>query len=130
MRPILAATLTLALSGLSFSGAMAQEAGPAKVTQSSLGPVLSDERGMTLYTFTRDMTGYSNCNGPCAAAWPPLLAPADAKASGDWTIILRDDGKRQWAYKGSALYGWSKDAAPGDVAGDGADNGKWRAAKP
>ncbi|HEX5380278.1 MAG TPA: hypothetical protein VFW47_17000 [Phenylobacterium sp.] len=130
MRPILAAVLTVALSGLSLSGALAQETGPAKVAQTSLGPALTDARGMTLYTFTRDMTGYSNCNGPCAAAWPPLLAPADAKAGGDWTIILRDDGKRQWAYKGSALYGWSKDAAPGDVTGDGADNGKWHVAKP
>lgn len=130
MRPILAAVLTVALSGLSFSGALAQEAGPAKVSQTSLGPALTDGRGMTLYTFTRDMTGYSNCNGACAAAWPPLLAPADAKASSDWTIIPRDDGKRQWAYKGSALYGWGKDAAPGDVTGAGADNGKWHVAKP
>lgn len=130
MRPILAAALTVALSSLSLSAAVAQEAGPAKVGQTSLGPALTDQRGMTLYTFTRDMTGYSNCNGPCAAAWPPLLAPADAKVSGDWTVIPRDDGRRQWAYKGRALYDWSKDTAPGDVAGDGADNGKWHVAKP
>jgi predicted lipoprotein with Yx(FWY)xxD motif len=130
MRPILSATFAFALSAACLSTALAQDAGPAKVGQTSLGPTLTDSRGMTLYTFTRDMTGYSNCNGDCAVAWPPLLAPADAKANGDWSIVVRDDGKRQWAYKGSALYAWSKDAAPGDVIGDGIGNGKWHVAKP
>jgi predicted lipoprotein with Yx(FWY)xxD motif len=89
---------------------------------------LTDTKGMTLYTFERDSAGKSACNGPCAANWPPLVAGADAKASGDWTIVTRDDGTKQWAYKGKPLYMWSKDAKPGDKTGDGF-NGVWHTAK-
>jgi len=120
----------LGLSSLGLSSAVAQDMGPAKVGQSSAGSVLTDARGMTLYTYTRDMIGFSNCNGECATAWPPLPAAADAAASGDWSIIVRDDGRRQWAYKGAALYTFSKDAKPSDATGDGAANGKWHVAKP
>ena len=129
MRPMLVAVLAASIACFGLSMASAQDAGPAKIGQTSAGPTLTDANGMTLYTYSRDMTGYSNCNGACATAWPTFSAAADAKASGDWTIIVRDDGKRQWAYKGMALYAWSKDAKPGDVSGDGA-GGKWHIAKP
>ncbi|MBS0411377.1 MAG: hypothetical protein JSR86_15780 [Proteobacteria bacterium] len=123
------AAIALAL-GAAATPALAQDAGPAKVGQTSAGPTLTTPDGMTLYTYTRDMVGYSNCNGPCATAWPPLAAAADAKAAGDWTVIVRDDGKHQWAFKGKALYTFSKDAKAGDATGEGADNGKWHVAKP
>jgi predicted lipoprotein with Yx(FWY)xxD motif len=89
--------------------------------------VLTNSAGMSLYTFDKDAagSGKSACNGPCATNWPPLLAAADAKASGDYTIITRDDGAKQWAYKGKPLYLWSKDVKPGDRAGDGFNNA-WR----
>jgi predicted lipoprotein with Yx(FWY)xxD motif len=89
---------------------------------------LTDAKGMTLYTFDKDAGGKSACNGPCATNWPPLAAGADAKVSGDWTTITRDDGTRQWAYKGKPLYTWSKDAKPGDKTGDGF-NSVWHTAK-
>jgi len=87
--------------------------------------------GMTLYTFDKDTagSGKSVCNGPCATNWPPLMAAADAKASGDWSIVTRDDGGKQWAYKGKPLYRWSKDQKPGDRTGDGFINA-WRLARP
>jgi hypothetical protein len=61
--------------------------------------------GMTLYTFDRDTvgSGKSVCNGPCATNWPPLMAAADAQPSGEWTVVKRDDGSSQWAYKGRPL---------------------------
>ncbi len=83
---------------------------------------LTDAKGMTLYVFDKDSGGKSACNGPCAANWPPLMAGAGAMASGDWTIIARNDGGKQWAYKGKPLYAWVKDAKPGDKTGNGVNN--------
>jgi len=125
-----AAIVTGLVIACAAAPALAQDAGPAKVGQTSAGPTLTTPDGMTLYTYNRDMVGYSNCNGACATAWPPMAAAADAKAVGDWTIIIRDDGKHQWAFKGKALYTFVKDAKAGDATGEGADNGKWHVAKP
>jgi predicted lipoprotein with Yx(FWY)xxD motif len=91
--------------------------------------VLVGDKGMTLYTFDKDSGGKSACNGKCAANWPPLAATAGAKADGQWTVITRDDGSKQWAYKGQPLYYWVKDKAPGDKTGDGVNN-VWHVAKP
>jgi predicted lipoprotein with Yx(FWY)xxD motif len=90
---------------------------------------LTDAKGMTLYTFDKDTPGKSACNGPCAASWPPLMATATDKPTGDYTIVTRDDGAKQWAYKGQPLYLWVKDTKPGDKTGDGV-NGVWKTAKP
>ncbi|MGN6579971.1 MAG: COG4315 family predicted lipoprotein [Bordetella sp.] len=93
--------------------------------------VLVGDKGMTLYTFDKDAanSGKSVCNGKCAAAWPPFMAPAGAKAEGAWTVITRDDGAKQWAYKGMPVYYWVKDKAAGDKTGDGVA-GVWHIIKP
>jgi len=91
--------------------------------------VLTNSAGMTLYTFDKDSAGKSACNGGCAASWPPLMATATDKASGDYTIVTRDDGAKQWAYKGKPLYLWTKDTKPGEKTGDGV-GGVWKVAKP
>jgi predicted lipoprotein with Yx(FWY)xxD motif len=118
------AVMSLALAAFA-AGAFAQGA-PAK---KGADGYWVDAKGMTLYTFEKDAGGKSACNGPCAANWPPLMAGADAKPSGDWTVIARDDGGKQWAYKGKPLYTWTKDTKPGDKTGDGFLNGAWHAAK-
>lgn len=102
---------------------------PASTGQTSKGAALVDGKGMSLYTFDIDKGGKSACNGPCAALWPPLAAAAGSSASGDWTVVSRDDGSLQWGYKGHPLYKFSKDAKPGDVAGDGFKD-VWHLAKP
>ena len=82
--------------------------------------MMVDAKGMTLYTFDRDVagSGKSVCNGDCAVKWPPMMA-ADAKtATGDWSIITRDNGQKQWAFKGKPLYTWPEDQEPGDKYGD------------
>lgn len=89
---------------------------------------LTDAKGMTLYTFDKDAAGKSTCNGPCATNWPPMMVPTSAKAEGDWSIVTRDDGGKQWAFKGKPLYTWAKDTKPGDKTGDGV-GGTWRTAK-
>ena len=93
--------------------------------------VLVGANGMTLYTFDKDAagSGKSACNGPCATNWPPLAAAAGDTAGGDYSIITRDDGAKQWASKGKPLYFWSKDQKVGDKTGDGL-NGVWHVAKP
>jgi predicted lipoprotein with Yx(FWY)xxD motif len=93
--------------------------------------VLTDGAGMTLYVFDKDAAGAgkSVCNGECAVKWPPLLATSSNAAGSDFSQITRDDGARQWAYKGKPLYRWFKDQKPGDMSGDNVNN-VWHAAKP
>jgi predicted lipoprotein with Yx(FWY)xxD motif len=119
----------LAGAVIAASVALAQTAAPAKVAETSKGKALVDAKGMTLYTFDRDTTGKSACNGQCAQNWPPLMAAAGTAASGDWTVVTRDDGSKQWAYKGKPLYLWVKDTKPGEVTGDGVNN-VWHVATP
>jgi predicted lipoprotein with Yx(FWY)xxD motif len=105
-------------------------AAPVKTGDSAKGKVLTDEKGMTLYTFAKDSKGKSACNGPCATNWPPLMAASADKAGDGYTLIKRDDGKMQWAYKDKPLYTWKNDKKPGDITGDGFLNGAWHIAKP
>ena len=124
MKILTSVALAAVLAGCaSMSGAPA----PAKVADG----VLTGPNGMTLYTFDRDAqnSGKSVCNGPCAANWPPLMAAAGDAPSSGYTIIVRDDGKQQWAYMGKPLYYWAKDAKPGDRTGDNVNN-VWHLAKP
>lgn len=93
------------------------------------GDVLADTQGMTLYVFDRDPLGESICTAQCAMNWPPLYAVADAVPAGDYTLIARDGGRKQWAYKGKPLYLSSRDRKPGDRTGHGVDN-MWRIARP
>ncbi|MBO9689597.1 MAG: hypothetical protein J7598_23595 [Mitsuaria chitosanitabida] len=119
----LSAAVALAL----VSGLAAAQSAPAMVKDG----VFVGANEMTLYTFDKDTagSGKSVCNGPCAANWPALMAKADDKPMGDWTIVTRDDGAKQWAYKGKPLYFWVKDTKAGDRNGDNF-NQVWHAAKP
>jgi len=101
----------------------------SKVPVTNWGNMLVDPKGMTLYTFDRDPRGKSACTAQCAADWPPLAADTDARPAGEYAVIVRDDGRRQWAYKGKPLYLWTRDRSPGDRTGDGVNN-VWRVAKP
>jgi predicted lipoprotein with Yx(FWY)xxD motif len=107
---LIAAAIALFAAGASAAGA------PAVVVNG----VMATPGGATVYTFDKDAanSGKSACNGPCAMLWPPVAAQASDAASGDWTIVSRDDGSKQWAYKGLPLYTYSKDAKAGDASGD------------
>lgn len=115
-----------ALAGCTTMGGTDMSDMPAK--RASDG-TLTNAAGMTLYTFDKDAAGKSACNGPCAVNWPPLMATSGAKASGDWSVVTRDDGSKQWAYKGKPLYTWTKDQKAGDKTGDGVANNAWHTAK-
>ncbi len=99
------------------------------IGDSAKGQVLVNHDRMSLYTFSADPPNQSVCIGGCSANWPPALAPDDAKPMGDFSIVKRDDGARQWAYRERPLYTWVQDQNPGDTTGDGM-GGKWALAKP
>ena len=103
---------------------------PAQVTQTRQGRILTDPKGMTLYTFDRDTSGTkSSCDSKCTERWTPLAAPKDAEAKGDFTVIMRSDGSKMWAYRFRPLYTSPADKAPGDANGN-ATTLQWRIARP
>ena len=97
------------------AGVQARKANSGKV-------VFADAKGMTLYTFDQDTPGKSNCNGDCARSWPPFIAQGNAAPAGEWTVVTRADGSKQWAYKGKPVYFWTNDHNPGETTGDGFGN--------
>lgn len=88
-----------------------------------LGNILVDSKGMTLYLYTKDELGKSNCYGGCATAWPPLTVPAGtlptaaSGITGTLSTTERTDGTYQVVYNGWPLYYWVKDTKPGDTTG-------------
>ena len=103
---------------------------PVKVVQTRKGAIFVDLNGMTLYTFDRDTSGHtSTCDGQCAERWKPLMAPDDAQAKGDFTVIIRSDGSKMWAYRYRPLYTSQYDKAPGDINGYDTAN-LWHIARP
>ena len=112
----LARTLASAafVAALALYGTTASAQAPVKVA----GNMLTNDAGMTLYTFDKDAGGKSACNGPCATSWPPVPADA-APVSAPFSIVTREDGTKQIAYKGKPLYLYAADKKPGERTGDG-----------
>lgn len=118
------------------AGAMAPVTG-LKVTQNTtLGPILTDDAGRTVYAFLNDTSSASNCNGNCAQNWPPLAASASAMPTAGTGLtasmlgtINRADGTTQLTYNGHPLYYFAKDVTPGDANGQGV-GGNWWTLKP
>jgi predicted lipoprotein with Yx(FWY)xxD motif len=138
---LLAALLTLLLAGCGQAtvAPTATPAIPAVVVNAAnnpiLGNILVDSAGMTLYLYTKDTSGMSNCSGQCAVNWPPLLVPAGAKVQAGSGVtaalgtIQRPDGTTQVAVGGMPLYYFIKDKASGDVTGQGV-GGIWFVVSP
>lgn len=90
-----------------------------------VGKYLVGEDGKTLYLFTPDTTSASNCNGDCAATWPPFtLEDGETVKGGDgvtgtFATITRQDGSKQVTYAGHPLYYYGADTAAGDTMGQG-----------
>ncbi|MEW6020804.1 MAG: hypothetical protein AB1807_01570 [Pseudomonadota bacterium] len=81
--------------------------------------MLADAAGMTVYTFDKDKpgSGKSACNDGCAKMWPPVPVTGDSVTS-PYSVVTRDDGSKQLAYKGKPLYLYAKDAKAGERKGD------------
>lgn len=123
---ILAAPVFVALA---IGGYAAAQTMPSSVH--AMGGMLMDAKGMTLYTYDNDKEpNKSACTGNCLNNWPAMKAEASDKDMGDFKVIARDDGSKQWAYRGKPLYYFVMDKAAGDKTGDGRGNGVWHIAKP
>ncbi len=81
------------------------------------GPRMTTAEGMSLYIFDKDPVGKSTCYDKCAREWPPMKASSKSAAYGDYSVIMRRDGTRQWAWKGKPLYMFRSDKMAGDVKG-------------
>jgi predicted lipoprotein with Yx(FWY)xxD motif len=132
-------TLVVAALGVLASGAAfaAEEPPPHKLEHPGVVALVDDPAGWTyrhfptglrLYVYDRDTPGTSHCNAGCASVWPPLLAADDAAAVGDWTVIAREDGRRQWAYRSKPVYVRYHDSTTAPQ-GDGVD-GVWHFLRP
>jgi len=130
-----AAALLASLAGCgSTSGSDKQDSMPAtevqvEIAQSSLGPILTDQNGRTLYAFTNDKDGTSSCTGQCIATWPALISrkPVVAGTGTDKALLSqtgRAEGTTQATYGEWPLYYYVGDVEPGDVDGQGVD-GVW-----
>jgi predicted lipoprotein with Yx(FWY)xxD motif len=115
MKKMMITATALALTVLAGCASMSGSA-PATMKDG----MMVNAKSMTLYTFDKDLagSGKSVCNDKCATAWPPMLATATDKSAGDWEVITRDNGQKQWSYKGKPLYTWPEDQEPGDKFGD------------
>ena len=127
--PALVLTLSIALAG----AALAQAATPVVQVRydAVLGHFRTNGAGMTLYVFSNDAPGVSNCVDTCAVNWPPVLVGDASLITSPLAIpagfatTTRADGGVQLTYGGWPLYGWARDAAPGDTTGQGVGGNWW-----
>ena len=108
----------------------------AVATNPTLGKILVNAQGMTLYTFGADTPGTSNCSGACLQNWPALTTTSDNPVAGPGVtgtlaVIIRSDGTKQVTLNGMPLYMFFKDTKAGDANGQGvtAFGGLWSVVK-
>ncbi len=127
-------TLTFLMTALLFVSCE-KESTPVydlKLSDSTLGKIITDQNGKTLYFFSNDVAGGSQCSGGCLTNWPVFFKEnptfGSELSSADFGTITRADGAKQTTYKGWPLYYFAADAAAGDVKGENV-NKIWFAAK-
>jgi predicted lipoprotein with Yx(FWY)xxD motif len=136
---IFAVAALVSLAGLSGAPAATDSQTGTRVStaSSSLGKIIVDGRGRTLYLFEKDKRGHSACSGACAMYWPPVITNGTPKAGrGVKTSLLgtirRANGARQVTYAGHPLYRYLLDTKSGQTNGEGLQDfgGGWDALSP
>ncbi len=87
------------------------------VSNTVVGRLLQTERGFSVYASDADPAGQSKCDAACARTWPPMVAPQSVRPHGDWTIIERAPGVRQWVFRGKPLYRYALDSCARSLEG-------------
>jgi predicted lipoprotein with Yx(FWY)xxD motif len=111
--PLSAVFVLWAQSGAATESAVQNAAYPGAVALSQVTAETwvykSFPQLLPLYTFKGEPAGRSLCDRPCTAVWPIVAAATNDKPMGLWTIVKRDDGRLQWAYKNSPVYTYFED---------------------
>jgi len=111
------------------SAASSSSSSAVKTATINGATVLTNAKGLTLYSFAPDTMTTSNCNGTCAQLWPPVHGPVTSGpgVTGRLGTITRADGAIQATYNGHPLYTYVADTAPGQAKGNGlnASGGVW-----
>ncbi len=94
------------------------------VYATGVGGMRPTQDDRSVYAFDEDGDGRLACEGACLETWEPILAPALARADGDWTLVDRGSGARQWAFRGAPLYTYALDR--GEDWQAGSDVQGWR----
>jgi predicted lipoprotein with Yx(FWY)xxD motif len=140
--PVLAAAVIgLAACGSSSASTSSTPAGSSsgsqvKTASTSVGTILVNSAGHSIYWFAIDTPTKSNCTGSCATLWPPVKGPVTAAAGaslpGTLGTITRADGTVQATYMGHPLYTYAGDSSAGQVGGNGKNlsGGFWWAMTP
>jgi predicted lipoprotein with Yx(FWY)xxD motif len=105
--------------------AQAANGATVAIASSSLGDILVDADGRTLYAFTKDKGDQSVCSGQCATNWPALTGAATARTGAQAALLSSSkqaNGSTQVTYGGKPLYYFAGDAKPGDTNGQGVGN--------
>ena len=119
-----AAAIASLLAGVAIaSGAGARAGAVVKTRHTSLGTIVANAKGRTLYLFMKDKNGKSACSRQCATYWPPLLTSAKPRAGAGVKASLlgttrRANGRLQVTYNKHPLYAFSGDTGPGSTAGE------------
>jgi len=126
LMPFALAACGSAATGYGGGSAPSSPSGAATISvrANSLGQILVDGNGRTLYLFEADTSAASTCSGACAQAWPPVTTNGAPKAAGSASQPLlgttaRSDGTTQVTYNGHPLYLFINDTKPGDTTGEG-----------
>jgi len=88
-----------------------------KVMTVALGQMVVTDTTMSVYTYDKDTATKSNCSGTCLDRWKPIVAPDFAVSRGMWSTIVRDDGIKQWVYRGKPVYTYNLDPKENSVVG-------------
>jgi predicted lipoprotein with Yx(FWY)xxD motif len=129
-----ALVLTVAVTAVAATGALGSSKTVVRSGHTSLGSVLVNAKGLTLYLYGGDSASHLGCTGACTRTWPPLPGPATATGAAKASAIgtVKRGSGTQVTYDGHPLYTFAGDSKAGQTGGEGITlaGKKWYAVSP